>query len=249
MGTPMAMRVPMATRMQWPCESKRRPGHRTPLCARASRRLHHVGHAGPRRPGRDPLLPARHDRHALGDQARATRAAAAQEPGHPPQGRALPGDRARADGRAGNRLFQDQPAHQHGFGPVRPQAVEPGPDYRDPRDPRWRTPRTPPRKTSSTCTCRSARPRSPWPRSRSSRRRGSCPPRRCCSPIRRSQPSRRLARFWSRRGGWGSTCWTPSSWSDVWGPWRFSRGPSSAGAWASAESWSRRPKTIPRSCS
>ena len=67
-------------------------------------------------------------------------------------------------------------------------------------------------------------------RSRSSRRRRSCPPPRCCLPTRRSRPSRRRARSCSRRGGWGSTCWTRSSWSAVWEPWRFSREPSSAGA-------------------
>ena len=66
----------------------------------------------------------------------------------------MSGDRARVDGRAGNRLFQDQPAHEHGPGPVRPKAVEPGTRLSRSSKPRWSTPSTPPRKTSSICTFR-----------------------------------------------------------------------------------------------
>ena len=89
----------------------------------------HLGHTSPRRQGRDPLLPARHDRHAMGNQARAARTPTAQKPGHPPQGRVVSSDRARIDERARNRLFQDQSTDKYGSGPVRPKAVDQRPDH------------------------------------------------------------------------------------------------------------------------
>ena len=53
-------------------------------------------------------LSPRLGRDRLGDQGRSARPAPAQEPGPLPQERALPGDRARADERPGDRSVQDQ---------------------------------------------------------------------------------------------------------------------------------------------
>ena len=88
---------------------------------------------GGRRPLYDSLLPAGPGRVRLANQVRPAGPAPAQEPRPVPQESALPGDRARADGRAGDRPVLDEFAHQHGADSLRPARADQDAGDRDPR--------------------------------------------------------------------------------------------------------------------
>ena len=117
-----------------------------------------------------------------------------KNPVAPPQDRALPGDRARADERPGDRLVQDQLADRARSWSSTTRSELTRDQMIEILDAALADAEHPDRaRTSPTCTCRSARPRC------RSRRRPSSPPRRSCrwprrcSPTRRSPPSRRPA--------------------------------------------------------